>query len=81
MYHYTSAYYNRGVGYGRKGELDKEIADFTEALRLNPKHFDAHYYRGVAYGKKEAKPYNEIADFDRDDPARRKICQGLLRTW
>ena len=44
------AYYNRGIAYGHKGEHDKAIADYTEAIRLDPKHADAHYNRGIAYG-------------------------------
>jgi len=46
------AYYNRGLTYGEKGDHDKAIADFTEAIRLNPKDAEAHFNRGLAYGKK-----------------------------
>ena len=38
--------------YGEKGDHDKAIADFTEAIRLNPKYAEAYYNRGFAYGKK-----------------------------
>src|SRR5436309_381178 len=34
------------------GELDKAIADYTEAIRLNPNDAPAFYYRGVAHGQK-----------------------------
>jgi tetratricopeptide (TPR) repeat protein len=34
--------YNRGVGHFRNGEFDKAIADFTEALQLDPENADAY---------------------------------------
>lgn len=40
--------YNRGLGYARTGEHDKAIADFTEAITLDPKNAEV-YYRGSAY--------------------------------
>ena len=46
------AYFNRGVAYSEKGEWDKEIADYTEAIRLKPDDADAYYKRGVTYGEK-----------------------------
>ena len=33
-------------------EHDKAIADYTEAIRLNPKDADAYYNRGLAYWNK-----------------------------
>ena len=41
-----------GLGLRRKGDYDKAIADYTEAIRLNPKLAEAYYSRGFAYGKK-----------------------------
>jgi tetratricopeptide (TPR) repeat protein len=35
-----------------KDEHDKAIADYTEAIRLDPKNALAYYHRGVAYGNK-----------------------------
>jgi tetratricopeptide (TPR) repeat protein len=32
-----------------KGEFDKAIADYTEAIRLNPKDAKAYYLRGLFY--------------------------------
>ena len=34
------------------GDHDKAIADFSEAIRLDPKRADAYYGRGTAYGHK-----------------------------
>jgi Flp pilus assembly protein TadD len=46
------AYNNRGSAYGKKGENDRAIADYNEALRLNPKLASAYNNRGLAYSKK-----------------------------
>ena len=34
----ASAYNNRGFAYGSKGDYDRAIADYTEAIRLDPKY-------------------------------------------
>ena len=41
-----------GSSYGNKGNFDRAIADFSEAIRLDPKDARAYHDRGVAYGKK-----------------------------
>src|SRR5262249_46433521 len=43
------AHFNRGSAYAEKGDLDRGIADFNEAIRLDPKSADAYYNRGLAY--------------------------------
>ena len=55
-------YCDRAVAYQDKGEHDKAIGDYTEALRLEPKLTDAYYNRGIAYRKK-GKHDKAIADF------------------
>jgi Flp pilus assembly protein TadD len=35
-----------------KGDLDRAIADYTEAIRLSPKFARAYYNRGVAEKRK-----------------------------
>jgi tetratricopeptide (TPR) repeat protein len=44
--------YNRGLARYHKGELDEAIADYTEAIRLDPQLAYAYYGRGNAYYKK-----------------------------
>jgi lipoprotein NlpI len=48
--HAAFAYYNRGlVEYSGKGDLDRAIADFDEAIKRNPKQSDAFVYRGMMW--------------------------------
>ena len=35
---------------GAKGDLDRAIADYDEAIKLDPKDAKAHKYRGYANG-------------------------------
>ena len=48
----AEAYSGRAVVYGRKGEHDKAIADYNQAIRLDPKYTLAYYNRGVVYAIK-----------------------------
>ena len=44
----ADGYYQRGLQSSYKGELDRAIADFTEAIRLDPKSHH-HFYRAEMY--------------------------------
>jgi tetratricopeptide (TPR) repeat protein len=43
---------NRGMGYDDKGQTDRAIEDYDQAIRLNPQDADAFYNRGIAYADK-----------------------------
>ena len=46
------------------GDLDRAVADFTDAIRINPKHDEAHRFRALVYddqGKYDAA----LADWTR----------------
>ena len=43
---------DRGLAYARKGDLDRALADYNKALRLDPKLALAYAGRGNAYAKK-----------------------------
>ncbi len=59
----ADAHYRRGLACQEKGDYDKAIVEFTEAIRLDPKDADAYHNRGLAYGKK-GEHDNAIADFN-----------------
>jgi tetratricopeptide (TPR) repeat protein len=59
----VAAYYNRGVLYLKRGELDRALAEFGVVLRLQPDNLNARYNRGVLHLKKGALD-QAIADFD-----------------
>jgi tetratricopeptide (TPR) repeat protein len=60
----ATIYFYRGNAYGKKKEYDHAIADFNQALQLNPKYAKAFNNRGNAYyNQKEydraIKDYNQ----------------------
>jgi tetratricopeptide (TPR) repeat protein len=61
---HAEAFYNRGKEWAAKGEFDLALADYDQALALNPKHADAYYHRGMVWGAK-GDVDRAIADFDR----------------
>jgi tetratricopeptide (TPR) repeat protein len=54
---------NRGLAYRAKGEHDRAIQDYDEAIKLNPNLAIAFYNRGLAYGAK-GQHDRAIQDFD-----------------
>jgi tetratricopeptide (TPR) repeat protein len=60
---------NRGAAYAAKHDYDRAIADFDEAIRLDPKSSSAIGYRGFAYDAKQdydraIADYNEAIRLD-----------------
>ncbi|HXX07505.1 MAG TPA: tetratricopeptide repeat protein [Pseudolabrys sp.] len=41
------AFFNRALAYEEKGEYARAIADYSDAIRLNPNDAEAHLYRGL----------------------------------
>src|SRR5580693_1748094 len=46
------AFYNRGTAYANKGQADRAIEDYDQAIRLNPNFAEAFNNRGAAYAGK-----------------------------
>ena len=57
----ASAYVERGIAYRAKGEYDLAIADYSEALRIDPNDVLSYANRGNAY---RAKGQNDLAMAD-----------------
>ena len=51
-----TVYYDRGIAYANKNEVDKVINDFSKVVELKPDHAAAYHRRGLAY--------SYIGDFD-----------------
>ena len=58
----AEAYNSRGISWNEKENFDKAIADFNDAIRLNPKLALAYNNRGNTWEKKGDKAKAE-ADF------------------
>ncbi len=75
------AFQNRGSAYVAKGDTDRAIQDFDQAIKLDPKYANAFNSRGIAY---QAKGDNERAIQDygeaiRLDPGNPNPLNG--RCW
>jgi tetratricopeptide (TPR) repeat protein len=57
------AYANRGLAYDQKGDHDRAIADYDQAIRLDPNNAVVHFQRGYAYYAKGDDDH-AIADYD-----------------
>jgi lipoprotein NlpI len=68
-------YYNRGVEYAAKGECNRAIADYNEAIRLDPKYVFAYNNRGDCY-MRQGSNFRALENYAtrgeiQDGPARR----------
>jgi len=60
----SKMYFNRGIAWENKGDLNKAIADYTKAIEINPNYAKAYNNRGLAWHNKD--DYDKaIADFTR----------------
>ena len=48
----AGAYRNRGLSYDNKGQFDQAIADYNQAVVIDPNFAEAYISRGVAYSHK-----------------------------
>jgi Flp pilus assembly protein TadD len=54
--------FSRGFAYGARGDIERAIAEYTEAIRFDPRYPIAYNNRGVAYGAKGDNDH-AIADY------------------
>src|SRR6516162_1906708 len=76
-------HYNRGIARKAKGDLDRAIADYNQAIRLDPQDADPHYGRGVAWSEKGDLD-RTIADYDeaiRLDPKHERAYYNRGVAW
>jgi lipoprotein NlpI len=59
----VTAFNNRGIGYAQKGQYDRAIADYDQAIQLNPNYATAFTNRGRAYTNKGEYDL-AISDYD-----------------
>ena len=48
----AGVFINRGIAWSSKGKLEKAIADYNEAIRLDPNYIRAYYNRSIARFRK-----------------------------
>jgi tetratricopeptide (TPR) repeat protein len=58
----ADVFVSRGIEHGRLKDNNRAIADFSEALRLQPQSFAAYFNRGVIYGELDNRQL-ALADF------------------
>lgn len=65
----STAWYNRGTAYACSKQSEKALADFTEAIRLDPADPQARASRAELYGER-LYAANKAGDLDMDDAGR-----------
>ncbi|GHU52814.1 hypothetical protein FACS1894200_13340 [Spirochaetia bacterium] len=74
------AYNNRGIAYKNKGEYDRAIADYTQAITLDPNYAVAYAGRGIIYDDYKGDYQRAIADYTQAlklDPNNANVKQWL----
>jgi tetratricopeptide (TPR) repeat protein len=70
----SGAFTNRGSGYANKGDYDRAIQDYDQAIKLDPKNAYALLNRGIAKVRKGDKAGGEA-----DQAAARRINPNIGR--
>lgn len=59
------ALYRRGVAHNGLGQTDRALADYSEAIRLDPDEPNAYFERGIVLATRKRAYVRAIADFNR----------------
>ena len=62
----AKTYFNKGNEFADRGVYDLAIAEYTQAIRLNPQYTDAYVNRGSTYVEIDGYD-NAISDYRRSD--------------
>src|SRR5262249_30866125 len=79
------AFYNRGGIYKERKDYDRAIADYSEAIKLDPQFINALLNRGMAYDAKgdsdgSAADFGRVIELKPDDPLA-YYNRGYIRCW
>ena len=72
----AGGFHNRGICRQKRGEYDKAIADFSEAIRRDPKNYSAYNSRAVTWQDKQDND-KAITDFDNAIRLKPKYSQAI----
>ncbi|ASQ91154.1 hypothetical protein CHL67_09705 [Prosthecochloris sp. GSB1] len=81
---FAEAYFNRGLIFGNRGELQEALADFDKAIELDSAYTEAYYNRGFIHSyfeeyKKSRRDFDKIIELNPVD-AEAYVNRALIRS-
>jgi tetratricopeptide (TPR) repeat protein len=73
------AYGNRGLAYGKSGQYEKSIEDFSMAIQLNPDRPDNYFNRGMAY-RRCGKTRESLDDYKKAASLGSEAARQILKS-